>query len=32
VLRAKSSLPAEESFKFSTELSVPGVFADFIAR
>jgi hypothetical protein len=32
VLRAKAGLPSEETFKFSTELSVPGVFADFIAK
>jgi hypothetical protein len=32
VLRAKSTLPSEESFKFSAELSVPSVYADFIAR
>lgn len=32
VLRAKSSLPSEESFKFSTELSVQGIYADFVAR
>jgi predicted DNA-binding protein len=29
VLRAKSNLPEEEGFKFATELSVAGVFADF---
>jgi hypothetical protein len=32
VLRAKSALPSEESFKFSTELSVPSIYADFIAK
>ena len=32
VLRAKNTLPAEETFKFSTELSVPGVYADFIVK
>jgi hypothetical protein len=30
VLRSKSNLPHEEAFRFSAELSVPGVFSDFI--
>jgi hypothetical protein len=29
VLRAKTNLPAEEAFKFATELSVSGVYSDF---
>jgi predicted DNA-binding protein len=29
VLRAKSGLPEEEAFKFTTELSVPAVYTDF---
>jgi len=29
VVRAKSGLPEEETFKFATELSVPAVYSDF---
>ncbi len=32
VLRAKSTLPSEETFKFCTELSVPGIYSGVIAE